>query len=268
MYFIKLQRIIGQTMPNELTFKPIGYFSTEEKDPYNLPRQPGLTEYKNHGKVVLDKEISASAIEDLGGFSKVWLIFAFDRNTNWKPKVLPPRGNKKVSVLATRSPHRPNPIGMSCVDLLEVKSNEILVGSHDLLDQTPILDIKPYIPEYDSFSDETTGWLEPQEQYGIEFSQDAKLKSEWIEQHTHLPIQQTIETQLSTDPKNSKRKRIKDCGDHYVLSIKTWRFKYQIEDNRTIILDASSGYSEAEMNDPTDPYQDIEIHQRFKSKFA
>jgi len=102
----------------------------------------------------------AEAFRDLAGFERIWLVFAFHRSQGWKAEVRPPRGGGKRSVLATRSPHRPNAIGLSAVELLAVEDGALRVRGMDLLDGTPILDIKPYVPYADAFPDARAGWID------------------------------------------------------------------------------------------------------------
>ncbi len=105
-------------------------------------------------------DIPAEAFRDLAGFERIWLIFVFDRSEGWKAEVRPPRGGGKRSVLATRSPHRPNAIGLSAVQLISVEDRVLRVSGIDLLDATPILDIKPYVPYADAFADSRAGWID------------------------------------------------------------------------------------------------------------
>ena len=102
----------------------------------------------------------SEAFRDLAGFDRIWLLFAFHRSEGWKPEVRPPRGGGKRSVLATRSPHRPNPIGLSAVALVSVEPDGLRVRGLDLLDGTPILDIKPYVPYADAFPGAAAGWID------------------------------------------------------------------------------------------------------------
>src|SRR5581483_8669087 len=140
--------------PNPILFHPIGYIHTPYQERYSAPRQPGLLRdsevsiRQTRSTIVLNEgENFEQALEDLEGFEKIWLIYVFNRNEYWKPKVYPPRGERrKRGLFATRSPHRPNPIGLSLVDLINIDGRNVTVGNVDLLDGTPILDIKPYIP--------------------------------------------------------------------------------------------------------------------------
>ncbi|GAA0264348.1 tRNA (N6-threonylcarbamoyladenosine(37)-N6)-methyltransferase TrmO [Rhodanobacter caeni] len=106
------------------------------------------------------EDFPAAAFRDLIGFERIWLVFAFHRSEGWKAEVKPPRGGGKRSVLATRSPHRPNAIGLSAVELVAVEETRLRVRGMDLLDGTPILDIKPYVPYADAFPDARAGWID------------------------------------------------------------------------------------------------------------
>lgn len=112
------------------------------------------------GEIVFIADFPYAAFRDLAGFERIWLLFALHRSEGWKPEVKPPRGGGKRSVLATRSPHRPNAIGLSAVELLAVETDRLRVRGLDLLDGTPILDIKPYVPYADSFPGSLAGWID------------------------------------------------------------------------------------------------------------
>lgn len=100
-----------------------------------------------------------NALKDLGGFSHIWVLFFCQHTRGWKSQVVPPRDREKRGVLATRSPARPNPIGLSCLRLLSIHKRVLHVGDHDILDGTPILDVKPYLPYCDSVPDAAIGYV-------------------------------------------------------------------------------------------------------------
>ena len=111
-----------------------------------------------------------AALADLDSFTHIWLVFVFDRSRGWAPTVKPPRGGPRRGVLATRAPNRPSPIGLTSAALtaVDVAAGEVHVRGIDLLDATPILDLKPYLPMVDAWPDAGHGWLEPYLQAGIE----------------------------------------------------------------------------------------------------
>ena len=102
-----------------------------------------------------------TAYRDLAGFERIWLVFVCHHSEGWKGEVRPPRGGSKRSVLATRSPHRPNAVGLSAVELVAVSDGALQVRGVDLLEGTPIIDIKPYVPYADAFPAARAGWIDP-----------------------------------------------------------------------------------------------------------
>jgi tRNA-Thr(GGU) m(6)t(6)A37 methyltransferase TsaA len=109
----------------------------------------------------LEAALPAAVLRDLEGFERVWLIFVFHLSEGWTPLVQPPRGPKtRRGVLATRSPHRPNAIGLSAVDLVAIEGRTLHLRGVDLLDGTPVLDLKPYVPYADAFPSARAGWID------------------------------------------------------------------------------------------------------------
>ena len=141
-----------------MDIKPIAYIKTDFKEKFGIPRQSGIIENIT-GEIIFEKEFRhPDALRGIEEYSHLWLIFDFSENhrENFSPTVRPPRlgGNKRVGVFATRSPFRPNNLGLSCVKLESIKNdknlgNILVVSGVDLLDNTPIYDIKPYIPYSD-----------------------------------------------------------------------------------------------------------------------
>lgn len=152
----------------QVTENIIAYIHTDYNEKFGIPRQSGLAP-SVQGRIVFQPEYrDPEAVRGLEGFSHIWLIWEFSENRGkaWSPTVRPPRlgGNRRMGVFATRSPFRPNPIGLSCVKISGVLLDDpegpvILVQGPDLMDGTPILDIKPYIPYADSVPDASCGFL-------------------------------------------------------------------------------------------------------------
>jgi len=155
----------SEQIAQELILKPIGLVHSTFKERYAAPRQPALAE-KSEEQITASIELFEGfnfnqALKDLDQFSHIWVIYWMHLNQGWNPTVMPPRGPKtKRGVLATRAPHRPNSIGLSAVKLLGVQGRTLEIASHDMLDGTPVLDIKPYLPYADSIIDASHGWLE------------------------------------------------------------------------------------------------------------
>lgn len=163
--------------------KPIGYICTDFKDKFGIPRQSGRAPSVK-GTVILDKEYGADAVRGLNGFSHIWLIFGFDRTEyTGAQTVRPPRlgGNKRVGVFASRSPNRPNGLGLSCVKRGDVKISErgveISVSGVDIADGSPVYDIKPYNPA-DRIENADSGFADGVKDYKlkVEFSGDTAEK--------------------------------------------------------------------------------------------
>ena len=160
-----------------MEIEPIAHICTDFPEKFGVPRQSGLA--KNlRGKIVFkEKYRNIDALKGLEGFSHLWLIFDFSKahREAWSPTVRPPRlgGNTRLGVFATRSPFRPNSIGLSSVTLEEVVLHSpdgpvLIVGGADLLDGTPIYDIKPYLPYVDSHPDARGGFTEKTADYALE----------------------------------------------------------------------------------------------------
>lgn len=135
---------------------PIAHIRSDFSEKFGIPRQSGLVEELRASIVFESPYRDPSALRGIDGFSHLWLIWEFSQSRGWSPTVRPPRlgGNKRLGVFATRSPFRPNPIGLSCVRLLEVRQDRelgpvLVVAGADLMDGTPIYDIKPYLPYAD-----------------------------------------------------------------------------------------------------------------------
>ena len=136
----------------------IGLIHSPFIEPAGTPIQPSFTE-GTEGIVEVFPEY-ADALQDLDGFERIWLLYWFDRAPSPRLRVVPFRDEVQRGLFATRAPCRPNPIGLSCVRLLGIKCNLLAIGGVDILDGTPLLDIKPYVPGYDAFGQSRAGWLE------------------------------------------------------------------------------------------------------------
>ena len=157
---------------------PIAHFVSDFPEKFGVPRQAGLVE-ELVGRVVFEPRCRREeAVRGLKGFSHVWLLWRFSLSPDaWSPTVRPPRlgGNERMGVFATRSPVRPNPIGLSCVRLLAVEPGpELVVAGGDLVDGTPVLDVKPYVPA-DCHPEASHGFLARNDDYRLEVALPARL---------------------------------------------------------------------------------------------
>lgn len=165
------------TMKNILTVRPIAHIRSDFKEKFGIPRQSGRAPALE-AEIIFETEFrNPDALRGIEEFSHLWLIFDFSaaHREEWSATVRPPRlgGNTRVGVFASRSPFRPNPLGLSCVQLLRVEKREnegcvLIVSGADLLDGTPILDIKPYLPFADCQIEATGGYASAHEKDGVE----------------------------------------------------------------------------------------------------
>ncbi len=144
------------------TLEPIGWVSSPYQRRFGTPQQASAVDSTLDAVLEFDAErIPASALSDLVGVERIWVLSYLHRSGTWGPLVRPPRGARvRRSLFATRSPDRPNPIGLSAVQLISVDGLRLHVRGIDLLDGTPILDIKPYVPYADAFPDARAGWID------------------------------------------------------------------------------------------------------------
>jgi tRNA (adenine37-N6)-methyltransferase len=200
-------------------FEPIGILESCFKEKFGIPRQSGLVNSATAVLKLRDEDFLRTAVRGFEGFSHVWVIWVFHRHDAraWKPSIRPPRlgGARKVGVLASRSPHRPNPIGMSAVRLIRVDADapggaELHLEGVDVLDGTPVLDVKPYLPYADSIPTASAGWAEdPIARAEVVFAADAEAV---IAVATEPRLRELIEETLSLDPRPAFQKRRLPAG--------------------------------------------------------
>lgn len=222
---------------NQITFNFIGQVNSPYKEKFAIPRQPGLVTAAKGSISLIDNANNEELLRGLEQFSHLWVLFVFHgtQQQGWKPLVRPPRlgGNKKIGVLATRSTFRPNPIGMSVVKLESIeqvnKQLVINISGFDFLDQTPIIDIKPYVPYSDSIENADAGFAQqmPITALSITFSQQAKQDAiKYQQKYPDLTL--FIEQVLAQDPRPAYKQQVKDDKIYgmklYDLNI-TWQVR-------------------------------------------
>lgn len=257
-----------------LTLTPIGVIRTPYVDRYKAPRQPGLAAIGQEGRIELVGGLNLEqAVEDLAGFDRIWVVVWFHRNTEWRTRVLPPRGGRtKRSVFATRSPHRPNPIGMSVLRLLSVEGRILRVADVDLLDGTPVLDIKPYVPYADAFPDSTAGWLDQVEEtapFSVKWSAFASGQREWLRDAFGVEVGEVSELALARDPAPHPYRRIMwDAAGGLMIAEKSWRLHFRVVEEVVEVTHLSSGYHAESLAASDDLLLDAEAHRAFHSRFG
>lgn len=253
----------------ELVLKPIGFIQSKQVEPYQASRQPD--EISEPATLKLEPgQNFEQALQDLEGCTHVWLIFGFHQNPNWKPLVKTPRSDRKIGVFATRAPYRPNPLGLSCVKLISVQGLKLEIGPNDLLDGTPVYDIKPYHPESDRVDDSQIKWFENSmhTKMKINISPSAEDELDFLEINQVSELRSFIQRQLEYDPTNSDKKRVEKNSSYWTLSYRTWRIDFLVADDSIGILAIRSGYTTEELNSSADQYQDKPVHRKFVSHFS
>lgn len=196
------------------------------------------------------------ALEDLAGWEYIWVLFWFHLNRGWRPKVLPPRSSSgRKGVFATRAPHRPNPLGLSAVRLERVEGLVLFIRGSDMLDGTPVLDIKPYVPYTDAHPQAGSGWLaeaagsptDPLPSWTVGFTPLAAEQLAWVEQHAGLALRERITATLALGPQPHPYRRIRRRGDELVLAIKAWRMHCRVAGRHVEVCRLASGYRPAEL---------------------
>ena len=219
----------------EYTIKAIARIRSDFPTKFGIPRQAGIVE-ELEARIVFEPEYrNPDALRGLEGFSHIWLIWQFSEavREDWSPTVRPPRlgGNTRMGVFATRSPFRPNALGLSCVRLLGIEDTEegktLRVAGADLMDGTPIFDIKPYIPYADCKPEAESGFApDPGVQLTVEFLPEA-------ERHIPPEKREALRGVLANDP----RPRYKQDGERvYALEFAGLEVKFQVKDNILRVL--------------------------------
>ena len=167
----------GANVTMDYTIHPIATIHTDFADKFGIPRQSGLVPELT-ARIVFEPEYrDPNALVGIEGYDRLWLIWQFSTvaaeyaaGKSWRPTVRPPRlgGNERRGVFATRSPYRPNALGLSCVELAGVENGELIVRGADLLDGTPIFDIKPYLPYVDAHPDARGGFTDTTKEYALQ----------------------------------------------------------------------------------------------------
>jgi tRNA-Thr(GGU) m(6)t(6)A37 methyltransferase TsaA len=263
-----------QVPPATLTLTPIGQLHAGWATRVEAPRQPAAARDAPGVIELLPGMNLEHAVEDLAGWERIWVIFWFDRNPGWRPKVLPPRASSgRKGVLATRAPHRPNPLGLSVLRLERVEGLRLYVRDVDLLDGTPILDIKPYVAYTDAFPDSGNGWLaaaDPRPAWEVRFSELATIQLEWIAGRSSLPLRERISASLSLGPQPHPYRRIKRSKDgHLQLAVQDWRADLRVEGQTVEVLALRSGYRPSQLEKSAEDFADpMQLHREFVATFS
>lgn len=229
-------------MPETITMTQIARIHSDFTEKFGIPRQSGLVE-ELRAAIVFEPEYRIEhAVRGLENFSHIWLLWQFSENKDreWSPTVRPPRlgGNRRMGVFATRSPFRPNAIGLSCVRLLDIKQHTeagpvLYVAGADLLDGTPILDIKPYIPLTDCRLEAQGGFSENNSDYRLNVHFPPELLQLVDEEK-----RKALLGVLSEDPRPAYQA---DAARIYGMDFAGYAVKFRVEDRTLYVQDVIAG---------------------------
>ncbi|WP_250657335.1 tRNA (N6-threonylcarbamoyladenosine(37)-N6)-methyltransferase TrmO [Alkalimarinus coralli] len=229
---------------DQFSIDTIGIISSPFKEKFGIPRQPALARHITSEIIITPPYSRIEAFHEIDQFSHIWLTFIFHQNqrNQWKPCIRPPRlgGNKKLGVFASRSSFRPNSLGLSAVELIGVKLNNseirITIKGADLVDGTPIVDIKPYIPYSDSIPNAVAGYATetPGKPLNVTFSDLALIQLNEMSSEKYPDIRLIIDDVLSADPRPAYKKH----EDTRVYGIKLFDvdIKWKVHEERVEVL--------------------------------
>lgn len=257
-------------MTDSLALHPIGVVHSPFKERVDAPRQPTAARGVSGTIVLFPGRNFEQALEDIQSFNFIWVLFWFHLNTTWKPKVSPPRSGLRRGVFATRSPYRPNPIGMSVVELCKVEGLTLSVQSLDILDGTPVLDLKPYVPYVDSLPDANNGWLDapsnPQPDHAVVFSALAEEQLAFLAGRFGLDIRERFVAALRLGPEPQAFRRIRREGAGYVIAVKDRRAHFVAAEQTITVLELQTGHRPRTLATSDDPT--LDAHRAFVAQFG
>lgn len=263
---------------SSLVIEPIGFVRNSLGTKVEAARQPQAAEGAPARIELLPGRHFEHALEDLARWKRIWVVFWFHHNAGWRPKVLPPRSvTGRKGVFATRSPHRPNPIGLSVVRLERIEGLTLHILDADMLDGTPVLDLKPYVAYTDSHPDAGNGWLDdaepassagrsptdPVRAYEVRFDALAAEQARWIEARTGLAIEERIRSTLALGPEPHPYRRIRRVDDGMQLAVKEWRVRFSVGGREIRVIDIASGFRVSQLaGDSNDEV--LQRHREFR----
>ena len=250
---------LSEGVSSSLNLQPIGYIRTQKQVKFHARHQPVESAAEENVLELLPDCRYEEALQDLAGFSRIWLVWWFHRNQEWRPLVLPPRGpSKRRGVFATRSPHRPNPLGLTPVQLIRVEGRKLILGACDLVDGTPVFDIKPYIPAYDIFPGESAGWIEEVDKalaqppaFNVVYSKLAETQAEWLRENWQIDFRPRMNELLARDPGLHRARRItRRSAGVFVIGCGAWRAVFSVEKKLVTVQEIEAGYARRFLLDP------------------
>lgn len=249
---------MGSSRTTEARLRPIGVARTPFREKKDAPRQPEGA----RGTIELEPTAEMrDAVADLDRWTHLWIVWVFHERGAWRPKVRPPRSAAARGVLATRSPHRPNPIGLTAVRLERVEGTTLHVVGVDMLDGSPVLDVKPYVPYADAIPAAGDGWLreDPAPPWRVTWSDAAREELAWLAARG-VELADPIARALALGPEPHAYRRIKKDGAAWRIAVKDWRARFEVAGTREVrVLAIASGFRRGEGS---------AVHRDFRERFG
>jgi tRNA-Thr(GGU) m(6)t(6)A37 methyltransferase TsaA len=266
---------------SRLVLEPIGFVRNTLATKVEAARQPQAAQGQPARIELLPGRNFEHALEDLARWQRIWVIFWFHHNPGWRPKVLPPRSmTGRKGVFATRSPHRPNPLGLSVVRLERVEGLTLHILDSDILDGTPVLDLKPYVAYTDAHADAGNGWLDdaqiaaaggrpadPVSAYDVRLDARAEEQAKWIEARTGLTLEERIRSTLMLGPAPHPYRRIRRLDDGMQLAVKEWRVRFNVDGRDVRVVDIASGFRASQLSAADDDDM-LRAHREFRERWS
>ena len=257
-------------MTESLNVRPIGVVHSPFKERVDAPRQATAAREALGTIELYAGRNFEQALEDIQSFNFIWVLFWFHLNSTWKPKVSPPRSGLRRGLFATRSPYRPNPIGMSVVELRKVDGLILSVRSLDILDGSPVVDLKPYVPYCDSVPDANSGWLEapsdPQPDHAVVFATRAAEQLAFLRDTFDLDLEGRFVSALRLGPEPQAFRRIRKSGEGYVIAVKDWRARFVSVERTITVLEFQTGHRPQVLATTNDAL--LDPHRAFVTRFG
>lgn len=256
-------------LPEPLVLEPIGIVRAPALNRVEAARQPAAAAGLEAEIHLYPGRHFEHALEDLDGWEYIWVLFWFHLNEGWRPKVLPPRSTSgRKGVFATRAPHRPNPLGLSALRLERIEGLTLFVRGTDMLDGTPVLDLKPYVPYTDAHPAARSGWLDaaadPLPAWEVVFEPLAEQQAAWVATHSGLALRERVVATLALGPQPHPYRRIRRLDTGLQLAVKEWRVRFTVEGRRVSVTAIASGFRPGQL---AGAGETLALHRDFQAQW-
>lgn len=252
-------------------FREIGLWRTDWHARADAPRQPYVSgDIPSRIELGSDPDL-VLGLRNLEDWSHLWIVYVFHGNLDrgWRPLVKPPRSRVgKRGVFSTRSPHRPNAIGLSLVALDRVEGGVVHVRGADVLDGTPVLDIKPYLPFAESIPDAATGFIgkDPDPPHEVVFEPRARTQLDFLAERGETNLEHSVAERLALGPEPHAYRRIQRVDGRLRLALHAWRVFFRAEGRTIVVEEVATGYKPSEL--ASGDWPEVALHRDFVGAFA